>query len=282
MIIVRLTDGLGNQMFQYAFGRALSVRRGVPLRLDLSAYQRERKRVYGLNRFLTDETLVTEEEVARVVTRPLDATLPWWNQPVVKEPHFHYSPEVVDVPSGGYFAGYWQSERHFTDLASLIRLDFTPKQPLSGINLDIARMIASRNAVSLHVRRGDYVSDRTVNVLHGVCSNDYYRNALTHIVERVEKPEFFVFTDDPDWVRGNLKLGFPTYLVTHNANAPVEDLRLMSLCRHHVIANSSFSWWGAWLADRAGQIVCAPKRWFGSYPHDTRDLVPERWVRLDG
>lgn len=282
MIVVRLSDGLGNQMFQYAFGRALALRRGVPLRLDLSAYQRERKRTYGLDRFLTDEAFVSEEEVMRVVTHPLDPAKPWWNQPVVKEPHFHYSPEVERVPSAGYFVGYWQSERHFADAAELIRLEFTPRQPLSGTNLEAARMIATRTAVSLHIRRGDYVSDPKVNLLHGVCSLDYYRNAVIHIATRVEKPEFFVFTDDPGWVRDNLKLAFPTYLIAHNQDAPVEDLRLMSLCRHHIIANSSFSWWGAWLAGRPGQVVCAPQRWFGAYGHDTRDLVPERWARLEG
>jgi len=280
MIIVRLSDGLGNQMFQYAFGRALSARHGVPLRLDLSAYRHERKRSYGLNRFLTLEAFVTDEEARCVVTRPLASTEPWWSQPVVKEPHFHYDDNVTRVPSSGYFVGYWQSERHFRDLAALIRLEFTPKQPLAGVNLDVARMIASRNAVSLHVRRGDYVSDRTVNTLHGVCSLDYYRSAVAHVAARVEKPEFFVFTDDPDWTRANLKLDFPAYLVTQNQDAPVEDLRLMTLCRHHIIANSSFSWWGAWLGERPGQVVCAPQRWFGTYPHDTRDLVPERWVRL--
>ncbi|WP_298380492.1 alpha-1,2-fucosyltransferase [Azospirillum sp.] len=282
MIIVRLTDGLGNQMFQYAFGRALSVRRGQPLRLDLSAYQRERKRVYGLNQFLVSESFPTQEELERIITRPLDTTHPWWDQPVIKEPHFHHSADVARVPSSGYFVGYWQSERHFIDLAPLIRLEFTPRQPLSGTNLDIARMIAARNAVSLHVRRGDYASDPTVNALHGVCSLDYYRQAVAHIAERIERPEFFVFSDDPEWTRANLKLEHPAYLITHNRNEPVEDLRLMSLCRHHIIANSSFSWWGAWLAERPGQMVCAPRRWFAAYPHDTRDLVPERWTRLDG
>ncbi|PWC56253.1 hypothetical protein TSH7_28590 [Azospirillum sp. TSH7] len=282
MIIVRLSDGLGNQMFQYAFGRALSTRRGVPLRLDLSAYRVERKRRYELHYFLTEETFVTDEEAHRVVTRPHNPDEPWWNQPVVREPHFHYSPDVVQVSSAGYFSGYWQSERHFDDVAPLIRLEFTPKQPLAGANLEVARAIAARNAVSLHVRRGDYISDPKVNVLHGVCSLDYYRAAVAHVAARVEKPEFFVFTDDPDWIRTKLKLDFPAYLVTQNQDAPVEDLRLMTLCRHHIIANSSFSWWGAWLGEKPGQIVCAPQRWFGAYPHDTRDLVPDRWTRLDG
>lgn len=282
MIIVRLSDGLGNQMFQYAFGRALSTRRGVPLRLDVSAYRTERKRRYGLDHFLTEATFVTDEEAHRVVTRPRSPDEPWWDQPVVREPHFHYSADVARVPSAGYFVGYWQSERHFDDVAPLIRLEFTPKQPLAGSNLEVARVIAARNAVSLHVRRGDYISDPKVTILHGVCSLDYYRAAVAHVAARVDKPEFFVFTDDPDWTRANLKLDFPAYLVTQNRDAPVEDLRLMTLCRHHIVANSSFSWWGAWLGEKPGQIVCAPQRWFGAYPHDTSDLVPDRWTRLDG
>lgn len=282
MIIVRLSDGLANQMFQYAFGRALALRRGVPLRLDLSAYQAETKRGYGLNALNVLEAFPTEEEIRRAVTRPLDPAHPWWDQPVVKEPHFHYSDDVARVPSTGYVIGYWQSERHFADIADLIRLEFTPRQPLTGANLDAARLIATRNAVSLHVRRGDYVSDQTVNALHGICSLDYYRRAIAHVAERVEQPEFFVFTDDPAWVQANLTVGFPARLIAHNGKAPVEDLRLMALCRHHIIANSSFSWWGAWLAGRPGQVVCAPQRWFAGYPHDTRDLVPDRWARLEG
>lgn len=280
MIIARLSDGLGNQMFQYAFGRALALRRGVPLRLEISAYQRDPKRVYGLNQFLIDEAFVSNDELQQVVTRPLDPHQPWWDQPVVRSPHFHYSEDTPRVPSAGFFIGYWQSERYFADIAPLIRLEFTPKQPLAGLNLEVARQIVTRNAVSLHVRRGDYVADPTVNALHGVCGLDYYRQAIAHIAERVEKPEFFIFTDDPDWVRSHLRPSFPAYLITHNAAAPVEDLRLMSLCRHHVIANSSFSWWGAWLGEKPGQVVCAPQTWFTGYPHDTRDLIPARWTRL--
>lgn len=280
MIIVRLTDGLGNQMFQYAFGRALALRRGQPLRLETSAYQRDRKRTYGLRQFLIAEAFASDEELQRVITRPLDAAAPWWDQPVVRAPHFHYSADIDKVPSSGFFIGYWQSERYFADIAPLIRLEFTPKQPLDGVNLEIARRIVACNAVSLHIRRGDYVADPTVNALHGICSPDYYRRAVAHIAERVEKPEFFVFTDDPDWVRANLSLGFPAYLIGHNGAAPVEDLRLMTLCRHHVVANSSFSWWGAWLGEKPGQTVCAPQTWFAGYAHDTRDLIPARWTRL--
>lgn len=282
MIIARLSDGLGNQMFQYAHGRALALRHGVPLRLDLSAYERDPKRRYGLDRFHTVQSFMTMEEAQRVITRPLDRTQTWWDQPVVLEPHFHYTEDSLRIPASCYLIGFWQSERHFAGIGRLLRLEFTPTTPLVGANLDTARAIALSNAVSLHVRRGDYVSDPRVIQLHGACSLDYYHRAAAVVAARVPDPTFFVFSDDPAWARENLRLDAPIRFVEHNGADPVEDLRLMSLCRHHVLANSSFSWWGAWLARHPEQVVAAPARWFAGYPHDTRDLVPDHWHRVEG
>lgn len=282
MILVRLSDGMGNQMFQYALGRALSLRRGAALKLDLSAYQRDRKRVYSLGLFRIAEDFMTMDDARQVISAPLDAARPWWNQPVVMAPGFPYDPLIWQTPSSCYLVGYWQSERYFADFADQIRADFTPKAPLTGLNLILSREMAACESVSLHVRRGDYVSEARVAQLHGVCSLDYYRRATDHIAERVDRPVFYVFSDDPDWTRTNLRLDFPTHFITHNNALPVEDLRLMSCCRHHIIANSSFSWWGAWLGHNPARQVCAPRCWFAGYDHDTRDLIPPGWTRLDG
>ena len=120
--------------------------------------------------------------------------------------------------------------------------------------------------VSLHVRRGDYASNPKTTSTHGLCSLDYYRAAVTHVASKVENPEFFIFSDDIDWVRANLQLDFPHHFVAHNQGATsYNDMRLMSLCSHHVIANSSFSWWAAWLSgiDKGnGGAVIAPRQWF--------------------
>lgn len=135
--------------------------------------------------------------------------------------------------------------------------------------------------MSLHVRRGDYVSDARTHATLGVCSLDYYRAAVRYIADHVEAPEFFVFSDDIAWAQANLELGHPCHYVDHNRGAEsYNDMRLMSLCRHHIIANSSFSWWGAWLNPRADKVVVAPARWFAGGNRVVDDLFPPGWVRL--
>lgn len=140
---------------------------------------------------------------------------------------------------------------------------------------------AGGTAVSLHVRRGDYVSDARTHAAHGLCSIDYYRAAVRYIIDRVEAPEFFVFSDDIAWARGNLDISHPCHYLDHNRGAEsYNDMRLMSLCHHHIIANSSFSWWGAWLNPRDDKIVVAPARWFASGNRRLDDLFPPGWVTL--
>ena len=135
-------------------------------------------------------------------------------------------------------------------------------------------------AVSLHVRRGDYVSDPKTKAILGVCSLDYYRAAIAHIAERIESPAFFVFSDDIAWAKANLEIPFPCEYVDHNqGQQSYNDMHLMSLCKHHIIANSSFSWWGAWLNPRKDKIVIAPENWFANN-EDAKDLIPPESVKL--
>ena len=141
--------------------------------------------------------------------------------------------------------------------------------------------IVGKLNIILPLRRGDYVSNPETRRVHGVCNLDYYRQCISLITERITNPLFFVFSDDPGWIIEKLRLDYPTTFVIHNdAARNYEDLRLMSLCRHHIIANSSFSWWGAWLCTCPGKIVMAPKRWFKELSRDTRDLLPESWQRI--
>jgi hypothetical protein len=142
----------------------------------------------------------------------------------------------------------------------------------------MAVRIAGCNAVSLHVRRGDYVSNPDSSRVHGLCGADYHQAAVRRIAEVVPQPHLFVFSDDPQWAAGNLHLDHPATIVTGNdTRRDYEDLHLMSLCKHHIVANSSFSWWGAWLDTNPDKIVIAPERWFAHEQHDTRDLLPPTW-----
>lgn len=291
-VIVQVIGGLGNQMFQYAAGRALSMRLSRRLRLDTAAFSGYgRHQGFELTRvFACRPEIATKEEIRGLLGwRALHAARKTLMRPrfamlhgarLVVEPHFHYWPGFRDLSNGAYLAGYWQSEKYFLDAAETVRADFTFTQPLSSPNAALADKIDGTAAVSLHVRRGDYALDPRTKANHGLCSLEYYRAAISYIAERVGHPEFFVFSDDVEWTRANLKIDFPCTYVDHNqASESYNDMRLMSLCRHHIIANSSFSWWGAWLRPRPDKIVVAPRKWFAN-ANRVDDLFPPAWVTL--
>lgn len=292
MIVTNIVGGLGNQMFQYAVGRSLSLMHKVPLRLDIGEFSRhaihqgfELDHVFSLPVGLADAEDLrailgwqSSRFAMRLLTRPEAHILR--SRQLIVEPHFQYFSGITEVPSSCYLKGYWQSERYFSAVADLIRDDFTFSSPLAGANIQIANKIAGVNAVSLHVRRGDYVNNQNTLSVHGVCSLDYYVRAIAYIAQRVTDPVFFIFSDDLDWVRGTLRMEYPCHYVCNNRGGEsYNDMRLMSFCKHHVIANSSFSWWGAWLNPSHTKIVVAPKQWFAR-PVDVSDLLPDGWVPL--
>ena len=292
MIISQVIGGLGNQMFQYAAGRALALRLGGNLALDISAFENytlhqgfELTRVFAMS-----PAIASGQDLRRVLgwqhssfVRSVLARRPFAalrSQRFVAEPHFHYWSGFKELADDVYLAGYWQSEKYFKPLVSQIREDFRFRLPLEGENAALAVRLSQTEAVSMHVRRGDYASNPKTTSTHGLCSLDYYRAAVAHVAGKVEKPEFFIFSDDIDWVKANLPIDFPHHFVAHNKGAAsYNDMRLMSLCRHHVIANSSFSWWGAWLNQKPEKIVVAPRRWFAN-DNDVSDLLPDGCVLL--
>lgn len=288
MVITRLIGGLGNQMFQYAAGKRLSCALNAELKLDTSLFETTKYRVqrqYALDVFSIDEAIASPGEVRSYLPRNgiwrrlLGAER--MDRTYYKERYFHFDPAVLCLTGEVFLEGYWQSERYFSDVAGTIREAFQLKTPLEGRNKELAEHIAAVEAVSLHVRRGDYVADETTHHRYGVCGIDYYQRAISHIAEHVERPELFIFSDDPEWARSNLKFSHPMTFIDHNPPAQgYEDMRLMSLCRHHIIANSSFSWWGAWLNSRPDKIVIAPRNWFDHYDVDTSDLYPQGWLKF--
>jgi len=279
-------------MFQYAAGRALALEHDQPLLLDVSGFHG-----YGLHQgfelqrvFSCPVEIATEAEVRSMLGWQYAAGIRWiLARPAlaafrrigfVVEPHFHYWSGIKNVARKCYLSGYWQSEKYFLDAAPVIRADFTFKSPLVGSNMVLAEQICKVNSVSLHVRRGDYASNPKTMATHGLCSLDYYRAAIRYVSARVEQPEFFVFSDDVNWVNDNLKMDFPCQYVDNNCGADsYNDMHLMSLCRHQIIANSSFSWWGAWLNSNTDKIVIAPGKWFAN-GNNTADLLPQGWVSL--
>lgn len=292
MIACNIIGGLGNQMFQYATARAVSIDLGTKLILDTSDFVGyklhqgfELKRVFECSAEIAGKSELEavlgcrKAYLARRVLRKLPLGL-LRSKNLVFEPSFQYWPEIKSVGDDSYLMGYWQSEYYFAHHASTIRKDFTFKQLASSKNAEIALHIGNVNAVSLHIRRGDYVSHARTSATLGVCSPEYYKQAIEKIAEQLEHPEFYIFSDDMPWVKSNFKINFPCHFIEHNKGMDsFNDMRLMSLCKHHIIANSSFSWWGAWLNPSPEKIVFAPQNWFANGT-DTSDLIPSGWIRL--
>jgi len=293
MIISHVIGGLGNQMFQYAVGRALSLALNVPLFLDLRDFSGyalhqgfELERVFSCSVRSADHEDIDHVlgwRSSRIMHRMLlKPQLAWLRgSRFLLEPHFHFWDALRSAPSQCYIRGYWQSERYFANVANTIRQDFTFRLPGEGDNLELAQQIASVNAVSIHIRRGDYVNNPKVVATHGVLSQDYYQAAIAYVTSRVRDPYFFIFSDDMDWVKTRVQIEHPCRYISHNQGMEsYNDMRLMSLCAHNIIANSTFSWWGAWLNTNPGKLVIAPARWFNRSAADTRDLYCDGWVVL--
>jgi hypothetical protein len=288
MVIVRLRGGLGNQMFQYAAGRRLALQLGTELKLDATAYPNDGNRQYALTPFRVVAEVASSREVDSWLDRGglLARLTGQFSRRTsllqVAEQDFRFDPTVLALLDNVYLDGYWQSESYFADVQDQIRKDFMFRELLQGQNAEMAARIGACTAVSLHVRRGDYVIDARTNAWHGVCSEDYYGRCIARIAAACADPVFFIFSDDLAWARRHLPLpGTSVFVAGNDSSRAAADLQLMSLCRHHVLANSSFSWWGAWLAEWPGQLVLAPKRWFRTPELDDRDLIPTRWERID-
>ena len=280
MIVSTVMGGLGNQMFQYAAGRALSLRSDKGLRLDLGWFDSPpahlTPRRYELDCFQIHAELCSVYPPTRAERiRELFGVSPR----VWSEVPFRFEPRMLAAADNVRLVGYWMDERYFQEFSSELRGDFAFHDSLSGRNRELAERIRSETAVSVHVRRKDYVTNRTVAKFHGSLDLDYYLAAGQRIIDDVRDPHFFIFSDDPDWCRANLDLGGRTTYVDHNSRGS-DDLRLMSMCSHHVIANSSFSWWGAWLNPRDEKLVVAPARWVADRSVDTSRVVPDDWLRV--
>ncbi|MFJ7565835.1 alpha-1,2-fucosyltransferase [Herminiimonas sp. NPDC097707] len=292
MIIAKIIGGLGNQMFQYASARAQAIKKNSQLCLDISGFSNyklhqgfELQRLFNLPYEIATPKDISDALgwqspaiVRRVISQPYCAFLRHEN--FVAEPHFHYWPGIKNISDNCYLSGYWQSEKYFADLSVDIREDFRFLPILQGPNFELAKQLTAETSVSVHIRRGDYINNPKNISTFQVCSLEYYQAAIKYVTERVAQPVFYIFSDDIKWVKENLKMDFPHHYLSHNQGGEsYNDMRLMSLCKHHIIANSSFSWWGAWLNPDQRKIVVAPKKWFVA-EFDTRDLYPPAWVRL--
>jgi hypothetical protein len=301
MILVRLRGGLGNQMFQYAAGMALALRHQVALKLDLYSYRRAGStRKFELDKFDLPYVEATDHEIGRMVgwlrLSRLVNKLSFYalRHRVYAQPHFHFDPKFLKLGPDKYLSGYFQSEKYFDSVEpALLRKCFTPKVQPNESNRRYLEQMQHAEAVSMHVRRGDLASNQKYQTFYGTLSGDYYRRAVDQVKSKVNNPVFFIFSDDLPWCEEHLDFIPDKVFVDGNSgDNSYWDLYLMSRCKHHIIANSTFSWWGAWLNDNPNKIVIAPeqkyrKRFYtgllSSYParwYDDKDYLPENWIKI--
>ncbi len=273
MIVINLIGGLGNQMFQYAAARALSLDKNTKLELNVAAFQEYTLHAYGLNHFALPQN--TYKKPSRVQRKIMQL---FKNKKVYVEKEFTYNPSFFKLKGNPIFLeGYFQCEQYFIKYESEIRADFEITTPLKSKTLETITKMQSVNSVALHFRRGDYL----LHEMHNTEKENYYKDAMKMIEDKIDTPVYFLFSDDMDWVKENITSNFETHYIDFNdAATNYEDLKLMASCKHNIIANSSFSWWGAWLNKHPNKIVIAPKIWFNDTTFDYKDVVPKSWIRL--
>lgn len=280
-VTTRLFGGLGNQLFQYAVGRAVALHNDCALLLDTRDTEAKGGHwQFALTHFNIQATVGTDNNLPPARSKPLQY-YPWrffGRAPKFsREKQLGFNNHINDLGANTYLHGYFQSEKYFTQIADTIRQDLTFKTPPSDENRRWLEMLDQPNSVSLHVRRGDYIAAGNA---YAVCDHDYYKRAIDLIANKLQSdPSVFIFSDDPAWAKENIQLGYKTQVSDHNDGSKhYEDLRLISHCKHNITANSTFSWWGSWLNGNPDKIIVAPKAWFGKQAMSNPDITPESWV----
>ncbi len=282
MIIIKLTLGLGNNLFQYALGRRLALERNTELLLDFTGenYNRQRYCLSYMSHFNMVRVVAKKREVIKIklLNRFPFFSSDYWGS-VIKENRNTFNQTVIDAPKNAYLVGYWQSEKYFKPIEDIIRQDITLKEPQDEKYQNLLNRITLSNSVSVHIRRGDYLLAKNMR-LFSPCMPDYYLKAESLISKEISSPELFIFSDDIEWVKQNISFRCPVNFVSDGSMADYQELMLMSACKHNITANSTFSWWGAWLNVNPQKIVVTPQKWFIDPVMDEKDLIPSAWIKI--
>lgn len=291
MIIARLHSGLGNQMFQYAMARRISLQLGVEMKLDISVLLDPKpvegtvKREFGLNAFTLESQFYVSPAFLRIAYLPHKRRWSKIVQKIISKPYNLEQQDKFGVeqrllynpPDSTIYKGFWQSERYFEAAAAMVRNDFRFRNDVLPRSEKLFAEIKSTVSVCVHVRRTDMVGP-----VHGVTDLEYYKACIQQMRSEVPTAWFFIFSDDIDWCR-NVFANYPRATIVgteHNGPSDINSLQLMSACRHFIIPNSTYSWWGAWLGERDDTVVMAPEKWFGTTELDYRDVIPRRWRKM--
>lgn len=286
MIISKLTGGLGNQLFQYAAAKALALHHNTVLKIDISHYNDSSARKFDLPTFDFNVEIAQQEEIERYINISFARKvyqrllLPPYKRRPFKEPYFHYYKDFFKAPANCYLKGNWQSEKYFKPIENLVRQEYQLLPKYVKHLQPVADQMQAEQSISVHIRRGDYLNPEALKH-HGVLSPEYYNKAISHITARYNSSKIYFFSDDIGWVKENIKTDVAHEFITGTTTkSNLEDFYLMQNCKHNIIANSSFSWWCAWLNSNKEKIVIAPNNWYNEANYSTKDLIPERWVLL--
>lgn len=293
MIVIQLQGGLGNQMFQYAMAHVLADKNKVPIKIDKRFFDFKKNsrgctpRNFELGIFYNSFLQASESDLIPLtnlsninkIKKRIGLNYP----KIYEEPSFDFQSKAFSIKSPVYIKGYFQSYKYFIGYEDLIQNFFSfPINRLDNNNLELLSDIKLGNSISIHVRRGDYVQDKKTQQFHGNCSLQYYFDAISLLVSKNKDVKLIFFSDDSDWVKEQFEnLPYSKIFIDHNKNENSwKDMFLMSCCAHNIIANSSFSWWAAWLNENPHKTVIAPKNWFAETEKNTNDLIPTEWIRL--
>lgn len=294
MIITRIWGGLGNQMFQYSFGYAVARKLRQELKLDISYFDKNNLRPYRLNNYNLDYKKTVANKETPFCIKTIRSKLPnkfiricprfkmklphGWTY--IKETRFEYNPALQNIGGDNiYLDGYWQCEKYFLEYSNDIFRQMTPIHNNSDEFLYWKSEIDQGQSVSVHLRRGDFIYQerKLLAVSHlYLLGMEYYNRAINYFSRHVDNPVFYFFSDDIEWVKGQFSfLDNSRFIKIETPNGDIEEMRLMSNCKHHIVANSTFSWWGAWLDRKLHKITLAPERYYGN-----KDIVPQNWVKI--
>ncbi len=292
MIILRITGGLGNEMFQYAAARSFAMDRGCPLKLDLSICHENNDKdwFYTFNRLNIIEDEASEQEISLVKKEKAKSPRKLIHRiirdlRIKKIRHFRevdcfaFDKMLYKTSLPLYMHGGFVALKYFDKYRDIFVKEFAPKNALAWKNKEFAEQISSCNSVSIHIRRGDYTFDKNAIKKNGLLSLDYYERAIDIIKSKIDNPVFFLFSNDKEWVAEKFKFDGQKVCVDANDDEfGYEDIRLMSLCKSNIIANSTFSWWGAYLNQNPGKVVIAPQKWLAYKKTDPEEFIPKDWL----
>jgi hypothetical protein len=280
-VIVKLKGGLGNQLFQYAIGKFVSLKFEMPLYFDITSFNSDKLRSFSLNVFAC-EFGIYEPKMEKKYWSDLLKHAFYKTPAVLVEESLMFDPTVFErIKSDTMLDGYWQSEKYFESIRVSILNEITIQSNSAAYLSFRKQIISANNAIFIHVRRGDYISNPETLKFHGVKELGYYKTALTKLRSSFNSLSIFIFSDDIEYVKNNFAW-IGDYTIIDGNLKDYEELMLMSECKHAIIANSSFSWWGAWLIKHPNKFVIAPERWFEdeAMHQQSQDIIPASWMKI--